>query len=330
MCSDAAAESFATHPYLADALYKISLAHILQYGRSIDPMKLTIKIDGAEEHTVYDKAASIGGYPFANALTIKEKIDVPRALRTEQVMNVVLNASRTAYMPKSKEARTDERFDRAARGARSAALVALLLSKTKSPDVALDLYEGFTYLWTAMNGCYNSFQSMKCAEKREQGKPGAVINTESEMIDHCLGWHQLGSKGIVRKDHAKAWEQAASSFEKLSDDVRVDEYKEEELERRFSGLSNWLKGETENEDIEKRNEEPLYEDLTIRGYLTFCLPYHLRCIFVHGENMPPLFACSTDARYRALRLCSDIMEQFLDENLSARFEDDWLESRRGE
>lgn len=239
MCSDATAESFATHPYLADALYKISLAHILQYGRSIDPMKLAIKIDGAEEHTVYDKAASIGGYPFANALTIKEKIDVPRALRTEQVMNVVLNASRTAYMPKSKEARTDERFDRAARGARSAALVALLLSKTKSPDAALDLYERFTYLWTAMNGYYNSFQPMKCAEKREQGRSGTVIKiTESEMIDHCLGWHRLGSKGIVRNDHAKAWEQAVRSFEELSDDVRVDVHKEEELEERFSRLSN--------------------------------------------------------------------------------------------
>lgn len=303
MCSDAAAESFATHPYLADALYRISLAHILQYGRSIYPMKLTIK----------------------------EKIPVPRALRTEQVMNVVLNASRTAYMPKSKEARTDERFDRAARGARSAALVALLLSKTKSPDAALDLYERFTYLWTAMNGYYNSFQPMKCAEKREQGKSGTVIKiTESEMIDHCLGWHRLGGKGIVRNDHAKAWEQAVRSFEELSDDVRVDVHKEEELEERFSRLSNWLKGDTENEDIEKRNERPLYEDLTIRGYLTFCLPYHLRCIFVHGENMPPLFARSTDARYGALRLCSDIMEQFLDENLPARFEDDWLESRRGE
>lgn len=118
MCSDAAAESFATHPYSADVLYKISLAYILQYGRSVDPMKLTIK----------------------------EKIPVPRALQAEQVMNVMFNASRAAYAPKSKEAGTNERVDRAARGARSAALVALLLSKTKSPDAALDLYERFTYL----------------------------------------------------------------------------------------------------------------------------------------------------------------------------------------
>ncbi|MBR0405277.1 MAG: hypothetical protein IJI68_08775 [Eggerthellaceae bacterium] len=274
-----------------DLLYKVRLAWLLSYGRVVSIEEVTVEVDSDGETVVFDGKKIGQGCPPLCASDFSGRIFLPAEWQSERVMNEVLSIGRS---------RASHRM---------ATLNALVLAKMKTErSGASDIAERFSNSWTALNGYYNYIVS--------RARPGKKLY-DREKMGICLRLHNLGNCSVMEKHQAKLARTAIQAIEGtrcLQDQLPLGS------EKRLEAFSQTLK------KFEAEDGTCPYEDLTLYGYLLFCLPYYFRCQLLHGTKPLPLFVYETDERVWCLPLLSDLIEVFLDENLWRLFDGDELDA----
>ena len=82
-------------------------------------------------------------------------------------------------------------------------------------------------------------------------------------------------------------------------------------------LSQQISAALINESREKYN-------LTAYGYLLTQLSYYFRCKIVHGSRPVLLFSHADNKELHALRVINDLLEEFIDDNLYAWFDGEYI------
>ena len=65
-------------------------------------------------------------------------------------------------------------------------------------------------------------------------------------------------------------------------------------------------------------------NLTAYGYLLTQLSYYFRCKIVHGSRPVLLFSHADNKELHALRVINDLLEEFIDDNLYAWFDGEYI------
>lgn len=273
-----------------DLLYKVSLAWLLRYGRIVQIDIATVQVGDGAEVVVYDAEKDERGCPPLAAQDFTGKVSLPVEYVSEGVMGSVLSIARTKA------------------NHRMAALSALLLAKMRrDKSGASDIAERFSCSWTALNGYY-SFVALLA-------RPGKQPNDRDKM-GISLQLHGLGDCAVTRSHGAQL---ARVAIVALKGVQGIREPLTSDKQEKLDLLAARIKGFTN-----KDGGMP-YANLTLYGYLLFCLPYYFRCQLLHGEKPLPLFVYRTDERMWVLPILSDIIEDFLDKNLWKLFDADELE-----
>ena len=171
-----------------------------------------------------------------------------------------------------------------------AALSAYLYSKSKVFEA-----DRLQCLWTAMNGLYNEI-----AKKAAKHQNANASFNENAKICKLLRIYNLGE----RFTSPKAWWPLAREVQGVLRDApnpaTRGDFEDSSLADRI------------NRAIEQGDNSP---DVTAYGLVLMGMSYYYRCMLFHGNSPLPLYAHSDDGLLAGLRVCNDLLEEFLDENL---------------
>lgn len=204
-------------------------------------------------------------------------------------------------------------------GALSAGATSRLLATTKAKwgnlDASLNAYlyskskvyeaDKLQCLWTAMNGLYNEISKM--AAKHRDANPSGQENAK---ICKLLRLYGLGRRFTSPRD----WKPLAQKVQAVLRDAPCPASSGD-----FEGgpLASQI-----DRAIKQTANAP---DVTPYGFVLMGMSYHYRCELFHGNSPLPLYAHADDGLLAGLRVCNDLLEEFLDANLFL-----WLDSEHVE
>ena len=194
-------------------------------------------------------------------------------------------------------------------GALSAGVARNLLGTTKMAWSALDaslnsyLYsrskvfeaDRLQCLWPAMNGLYN-----EVSRRAIRHQDANVSDQENAKICKLLRVYGLGSRFTSPKDWKPLAQQVQSILREAPSPATRDVFENSPLAGRI--------------ECAVRNTDGA-PDVTPYGFVLMGMSYHYRCMLFHGNSPLPLYAHADDGLLAGLRVCNDLLEEFLDENL---------------
>ena len=277
-----------------DAYWKVLLLHSLFAGKGLLVRRLAISIDG--DRVEFDKGSD--HFPFMFSMLEDADLDLTTSWISSAVVDAVLSWRKSSI---------ENDYC-------CCAVNAYLLSCSRRYRI-----DSFLNRWTAMNSIYNDLaHRFELFDKARPEYSGLSNNKKNDRALLNRDYKALGSlvacveQGTHMKDNRKidgiddlnrraCWELAALS----SDEFEIfDTLGNSEVQDRFPGLT--------------KAAESL--GVSVRAYLTFALPYWLRCKYFHGSKPVSLFQAYNDIDVVCLGVVNHYLDKFLLERIPLMFE----------
>ena len=277
-----------------DAYWKVLLLHSLLAGKGLVVRSLAVSIDG--ERTVFDKKSE--HFPFMFSMVEGADLDLTISWSSPALTSAVLDWRKSSL---------EGNYC-------CCAVNAYLLACSRKYRI-----DSFLNRWTAMNAVYND---LACRfEKADKARPEYKALSKNKKGDRRLvGWdykalaglvacvepgtHMVDSRKVDRPDEMNrkaSWELAALNPDAFDS---LEELDDEELQSRYPSL---VKAATAL-------------NISAKLYLTFALPYWLRCKYFHGSKPTNVFQAYNDVEIACLGVVNHYLDKFLLERIPLMFE----------
>lgn len=297
-----------------DALKKAELCHILYYGKPFKQDKLQVCIRTAdktttlEEKTLYTKETAFGEPFLYSMIEQKTLTPVSSALTEPSLIKQYLQYTQTTAK------------------SNIACLYALLLSQTKAYET-----ERFLYLWTAMNGFYDTVYTY-CKEQDEFFTTGKGKNLGDRdqicLLSILFGY---GINEIPSADEKQIYHEVVQVLKDYDLNQPIGELLENSdfctaVEKRLFAKHYIDERVTSEKERKKQHSNSYYKDkgerydLTAYGYLLLYGPYFFRCSKFHGNRPIQLFSLAEEDEVVVLRFLNNILQDFLSKHMEIIFQ----------
>lgn len=186
---------------------------------------------------------------------------------------------------------------------RMAALYAYICGKDKIFET-----ERFLYFWMAFNGLYGYLSKCISLSINQQ------INKEYRQIKYMQQFLGVGDETISDKQ-----EKSKIANEVIAVLKRNKQITSAELKNNDNKTQQIIKSL-----LVRQNGDPY--NLTAYGYLLTQLTYYFRCNLFHAGKPMALIAFENDNQLAILKILNSLLEEYLDENLSKWFDNNFLEN----
>lgn len=178
----------------------------------------------------------------------------------------------------------------------TAAVAAMLISKTKQFET-----ERFLYLWMAMNGLYRYYAMAF------HGCGGKNDTNMLQLFSQLYGFGLVADEKMYHYDQRKV----DSVILRRSTDDFLKEIKKQDSSS-AEDLFRILGADR--------------SDISAYGYYLLQHSYKYRCNMFHANHQVKLLSFSEESEILVLRTLSDLLEEFLDQNLHKWFDQNYLEN----
>ena len=276
-----------------DAFRKISLIHVLYYGKNLKVKKICINIDG-EKHTFTKDNKN---FPFMFSMISMCNVNYLNTYDWELVKEIV---------NKPKTIQDDDK--------KYACLYSFLCSLGREYYI-----DRFTNLWTSVNAFYNSL-----AEKFHEAMDGdnrlsdtklkeklSFIRKDEKGVDAAASI--FGGGEIVNKIKTEKTELEIIHY--MSDYFR--KWSEQGYEKMLESVKN---NNIKDERIVELNEYAENMGCNAYAWILFRFPYIVRCNLLHGNRVSPVISAYNDPEILILEALCYVISDFLNDNIRWLFE----------